>query len=683
MLVFDATEDVCRKAADNIQAISPPENIVAMDEAAWECGGCSLRQVEHSMTERNEVAAAISRLAEMIGPGVTGLSFRLELEGGAIALTPEDLPLRVSATPDGRTVFAAQWRDVTIAWEFVPRDGGFCVKLRATAASPLWCDAMQSLIITYEPGGDLSSWRVPTLGMDIDHNGVPTVAEAGGEAVRGRFARGIFRDSRTPGLFVGTIIPQKCIQVYRVSAAGDRARVTCTTEFPEGLAGQMQLISERTWVCATRTAAQAYATHAAFVPPISPTPRPPVGWNSWDYYFSALWLEDIVENMEAIRADPALAEQVRHIVVDMGWEHVWGEWYPNYRFPGGLERLAGEITARGFTPGIWTSPLIVGTLTTTALRRQEILVKDEYGDPQGWGGQYVVDPTHPGGQEYLREVYTRLHAAGFRLFKVDYVTPLLEMKRLHDPTKGHYEALADLARLIRDCVGPESHILGCGLPPECGPGLVESGRTGMDIHNHWTHVTWTFDYATMLYGIHNRIWVNDVDFLVVRGKDTSLEPETNVLNPQAHNPNQSRWRGGPVFSRDEAQSWASIVAMFGGSVFLSDRLDMLTEDAREMLRKVLRPTGVSARPLDLCDGERASLWLQELEGGSRLMVINWAAEERVVEFAFADHDLAAPGEVIDFWTGKTLAVDDGLLRLHLPAHASFVGCWAAGVDITR
>jgi hypothetical protein len=318
---------------------------------------------------------------------------------------------------------------------------------------------------------------------------------------------------------------------------------------------------------------------------------------------------------------------------------------------------------------------MVHTLTATALRHPEMLVKNQHGDPEGRWGHYVIDPTHPAGREHLREVYTRLYRAGFRFFKVDYVSDLLDAERLHDERKGPYEALADLFRLIRECVTEESHILGCSLPLECGPGLADSGRTGIDIHNHWGHVTWAFDYLSLVTPFHNRVWVNDPDFLIVRGRDTSLEAETNVLNPQAHNPNQGRWRGGPVFTREEAQTWASIVLLSGGSIFLSDRISMLNDEGRAMLRKAAFPTGIPAVPLDLCQEERASLWLQELPGETRLTVINWSDEPREVTFAFAEYGLAAPVELTDFWTGETLKPQAGRLSLKMPAHGSCVLCW--------
>ena len=48
---------------------------------------------------------------------------------------------------------------------------------------------------------------------------------------------------------------------------------------------------------------------------------------------------------------------------------------------------------------------------------------------------------------------------------------------------------------------------------------------------------WVVDSILHNYWLHNRIWINDPDFLIVRGMDTSTEKETNVMNPNANNPN--------------------------------------------------------------------------------------------------------------------------------------------------
>jgi len=632
------------------------------------------------MTMKTQVSEALQRIEQQIGEGVSDLSFQLSIEGDTIRLGPERFDLSVTTEADGRFVFAGQWRDIIVRWEFLPWENGYWVTLKAEGGSSLNCSTMDSLVLRYRPAcADFAEWRVPGRGRGFEREGVFQVKELAGGEDRGPI--GVFRDSRSVGLLAATRIPQRHIHEYTIQQdEGDQGvMLTGTTQFVEGFRQCRQVASETTWVCASKAVGNAIETYATHIPRVTPAPQPPVGWNSWDYYDASVSLDDMIENMEEIRKAPVLTKHVKYVAVDDGWQVVWGEWYANHRFPGGIERLAEEIRSRGFTPGIWTAPLCVHKDSKIALRQYEFLVKDEYGDPQGteFAGHYIVDPTHPLGQEFLREIYTRLFKAGFRYYKLDFVSSLLAAKRLYAPEKSPYDALRDLFTLVRECAGTESHILGCSLPAECGPGYSDSGRIGIDIHNKWTHLVWQTEGIQVKYWLHNRIWGNDPDFLVVRGRDTSLEAETNVLNPKAHNPNPPRWRRGPVFTLDEARTWANLVMLSGGSVFLGDRIGMLNEAGKALVYKVLEesPTGLAARPLDLCDGDHASLWLQELAREMRLGIINWADETQEKQVSFEEWGLAAPAAVTDLWTGDTYTVRSGGLSLTLSPHQSVLVTW--------
>jgi hypothetical protein len=622
---------------------------------------------------------------------------------GERVLTYRDFSLQSSAGVSGEIICAGEciapdWAGkLKISWNFVPSSGGWRITLEFGSTVPLSPFSLDSLVIDFSPGGDLDLWRVPTLGLGVESVGMIRVNQLGeilgenpiqGAAgapkyAQGSLLRGAFPNSQAAGLFLGTILPQQHQHLYRVERVDQSTlRFTASTYFiasyrPEpDQTGQYHYTSQTTWVSTALPILKALAAFAGQVPYL-PQNQPPTGWNSWDYYFSAVTQEDILENADFIRAAPQLSKALQYIVTDMGWEHCWGEWQPNYRFPGGLEYLAQEIADRGFTPGIWIAPLIVYPLSYPGLRQGEMFIKNEFGDP--WpspeGGQYAVDPTHPAGQAFLREVFTRLYNAGFRLFKIDFVAALLAAPSFHDPSKGPYAVLADFFRLVRECVGPESHILGCSLPAECGPGLVDSRRTGIDIHNQWTHIEWAVDFYQFAYWQGDRIAVNDPDFLVVRGSETSLEAETNVLNPNAHNPNPPRWRRGEVFTLEEARTWAMFVSLAGGSVFLSDRPAMLNVTALELLYRVLQPTGISALPLDLGDNSHPALWFTELRTEARLGIINWQDHPVSFCFCFADWGIRPPESVADFWTGADVPVRDAKIRLNLAAHASAYLCW--------
>ena len=244
----------------------------------------------------------------------------------------------------------------------------------------------------------------------------------------------------------------------------------------------------------------------------------------------------------------------------------------------------------------------------------------------------------------------------------------------HQEGMGPYDAIRELFRIIRGCVGSESHIIGCSLPEECGSGVADSGRTGIDIHNQWTHVEWVVDSLLHNYWLQGRVWINDPDFLIVRGSDTSLEKETNVMNPRRFNPNPQgftkRWRQGPVFQYDEARTWTNLVILTGGSVFLSDRIAMLNRKALELIYLALEPSGAAAEPLDLADEARPSFWLQKLPDGNRLGLINWSKEEVTVTFDFERFGLPVPDVISDFWGEREIVTEQSRIHFVLKGHAS-------------
>jgi len=625
-------------------------------------------------------SSVFADVLQVLGPDVRALNCCIAFADGRTMLEADALTWSRIPSDDAAMIFRGECDVLAATWTFVPWGDGLWVTLSLHAHTPIQCAAISNVILDYAPlTPDLGAWWVPNFGGNVHTVGLHHASEITARMRADSVMRGAFPNASDSGLFLATRFPQTHEHDYSIDHIDNTLRFTGETRVRQTIGAQIQVASETTWICTRKTARDAvehFATHVG-LPAKHQTKPIPIGWNSWDYYFSSVTLADMIENMEAIRADAVLRERVNFIVLDMGWEHVWGEWQPNYRFPGGLEHLVEAITSRGFVPGIWTAPICVHALSRPALRNPDILLKNARGDPQPSlkSGHFIVDPTHPAGAAFLRELYSRLHRIGFRLFKVDFVNDLTHNHHFHDPQAGPYDAMRTLFRIIRECVGEESHIIGCSLPAEAGAGVADSGRLGIDIHNQWTHVEWVCDFLQWCGWLHRRVWINDIDFLVVRGRDTSLEAETNVTNPNAHSANPPRWRRGPVFTLDEARTWASMVALSGGNVFLSDRINMLNETAHALINAVIAPLDVGAVPLDLCEDRRASLWLQRLPTETRLTVINWRDEAVMREFDLLAWTGDAPAHVAEQWSEADIVVTNGKTTLHLPAHGCAVLIW--------
>ena len=218
----------------------------------------------------------------------------------------------------------------------------------------------------------------------------------------------------------------------------------------------------------------------------SPAGPVPTWWNSWDYYGGAIALADVRREMAAINASP-LRGKLKYLTLDMGWEQAWGEWVPNGRFPQTYRALAEEIEAAGFVPGVWLAPLQAHTYSRLGRHRQDLLVPGADGYPVTVGQHALLDFTLPEVHDILREWFGGLRAAGFRLFKLDYIYAdyLAVMNHCADRTRGKAGIIRQGLEVIREAVGPESHILNCGAPVECALGLADSARVTTDIHTFW------------------------------------------------------------------------------------------------------------------------------------------------------------------------------------------------------
>lgn len=605
-----------------------------------------------------------------LGPRFLSLEVLLSMEGGRLAFTDADFGLAPAAP--GR-------------WE--GRFGGMTLRLRADGVialelvnrSGLRCDSLGWRLTYRDKEERLAEALAPCLGKDVGSSGLKRLGTVRRTAPDSVFS-GFFAGARRPCLLLATRLPQKNLHLYEAELLDDHTvRFQALTRFPEGQRGGALLRTEETHIFQGLTPLEALRAYARLTPPL-PRERfaaPLVGWNSWDYYYRTVSARDVEENLDFIRSDPLLQDALRCLIIDDGWAHCEGEWRPNYRFPEGLAPVAERIRAQGLVPGIWTNGCQVQTLSLPAMRQSDMLVRREDGTPLTVGGLYVIDPTHPLGEAFLFELYSGLCRDGFRIFKVDFVDALLQAERFYDPAAGPYDAIRRLFATVRRAVGPESHILGCSYPMECGAGYVDSSRTGVDIHNQWTHVLWCLEYLQLKFWTNGRLFRVDPDFLILRGGDTSLEAETNVFNPAGALPYDpatcpDRWRRGPVFDRWEAETWANLVSLSAGNLLLSDRLSRLNGLGLELLHSRLTPGLTAAEPLDLGESAWASLWLERREDGGRLLIINHEDRERDVCFRFSAYGLEEPE---DLTSSKPFACAGGAVTARLRRHESTVLCW--------
>ncbi|MFE7761967.1 glycoside hydrolase family 36 protein [Streptomyces sp. NPDC057438] len=256
-------------------------------------------------------------------------------------------------------------------------------------------------------------------------------------------------------------------------------------------------------------------------------PRPaPTVWCSWYEYFTSVTEDDIHENL---RAMDTLDLPIDVVQIDDGYQKALGDWLTlsgRFRSRAGI---ADTIRARGRRAGIWTAPFLVDPSSTLAAEHPEWLVRDEDGGPthagHNWGhALYVLDTTHPGAAAYLTEVFTTLSSEGYDYFKVDF----LYAGALDGVRHADMDALTAYRRgieLIRDAIGPDAYLLGCGAPilPSLGlfdamrvsPDTAPHRRPEADDHSQPGQDAAEFTGAARQWQ-HGRLWINDPDCLMAR-----------------------------------------------------------------------------------------------------------------------------------------------------------------------
>ena len=348
--------------------------------------------------------------------------------------------------------------------------------------------------------------------------------------------------------------PTAEVPSIRARAEGDRMVVQAngpvvTTTGDRGLAPALE-----GWADAVATAAQ--------VPPLRTMPA---GWCSWYCYWGEVREQDILDNLALM---DTLDLRMDVVQVDDGHQAEIGDWSERSGHFGPLAALADQITATGRRAGVWTAPFLVGARSRLAAEHPDWLVGDVVVSEDSWQQRVLaLDVTHPDAAEHLSQVYRRLAEEGFSYFKLDFLLAgALPGRRAQDasPLAAYRLGL----ELVRDAVGPDALLLGCGAPLLPSIGLVDAMRVSPDVsptdEPELGDMSQPGLRSAMVAGRartwqHGRFWVNDPDCLIVR-------PE--------------------VASRD---AWAEHVTTGGGLVVSSDPLGALDERGLELTRQSLRP----------------------------------------------------------------------------------------------
>jgi alpha-galactosidase len=293
----------------------------------------------------------------------------------------------------------------------------------------------------------------------------------------------------------------------------------------------------------------------------------PTGWCSWYELGGAVTEADVLANLEfcAAHFDRRF---FRYIQLDDGYQRAAGDWETNAKFPRGHRWLTDRIHAQGFLAGLWIAPFAAAERSSLPAAHAAWLLRDPDGGGtplvldtrDDWGGRiYALDGAHPEVRQWLYDLARRVvRNWGYDYLKVDF---------LHWATAGaahyggltHAEAYRGGLAALRDGLGTEAFLLGCGAPLQHAAGLVDGMRIGGDVDASWGGIQGPARAAGLRSFYHRAVWLNDPDCLVVR----------------------------PPLTLDEARVWTSIVAAAGGVTVLSDNLPKLPPERIPLLQQTL------------------------------------------------------------------------------------------------
>jgi alpha-galactosidase len=309
-----------------------------------------------------------------------------------------------------------------------------------------------------------------------------------------------------------------------------------------------------------------WADGFAAVVAVGPLRPPPTAWCSWYHYFDRVTQADVEENLAAIEQLDLAVDVVQ---IDDGYQAELGDWLlPSDRFPS-LRHVVDDIRRAGRRAGIWLAPFLVGERSRVAREHPDWLVGGA-APGTGWGGQRLaaLDVTHPGAEAHLREACGVFRDMGIDYFKIDFLYAGAMEGRRAEPGVAGVQAYRQGLGIVRDAIGPDAYLLGCGAPILPSVGLVDAMRIGPDIAHHYEPEDGDLSQPSQQAATqnarsrawqHGRFWVNDADCLVT----------------------------GTHMQRRE--DWAAVVERYSGLRVSSDRLRALDEWGLATTRRLLRP----------------------------------------------------------------------------------------------
>jgi alpha-galactosidase len=403
--------------------------------------------------------------------------------------------------------------------------------------------------------------------------------------------------------------------------------------------------------------------------------KPKSGWCSWYYAFEDVTQDFVMENLEWLSSHKSCAP-LDLFQLDDGYEVGVGDWFDlKDSFPDGLRFLSAKIREKGMTPGIWLAPFVVKRSSAIGQDHKDWVLRNRIGLAVNPGFlwdrfPYVLDITHPEVLAHVQNVFKYMvEEMKFEYLKLDFLYVGALIGKRHNPKLTRAQAMYKILELIRDTVGEDVDLLGCGVPLGSGIGIFDQVRIGPDVAPRWEPSHWGINaFLDREMGhpsarnsilttinrlpLHQSWWTNDPDCLLLRSKESLL-------------------------SKAEVQTLASVIALSGGTMMVSDHLPELEEERVGWLSKLLPLLPNAARAIDWFDTSHPSKLIMVLNGALEpwyiICLLNWSDYPQDLLLDLNEFGLqeASDYHVIDFWNERYFRMNSSTLCFpDVPAHGS-------------
>ena len=328
------------------------------------------------------------------------------------------------------------------------------------------------------------------------------------------------------------------------------------------------------------------------------------GWCDWPYAFEGITEEEMLYNAEyASRVLKPFG--LEYFQIDEGFQRWHGDWEGNAKFPHGMKWLAGRLHELGLKPGIWLAPYVISEPTEIFQKHPDWFLQNKDGTPKRVGPwpdensewakkenpkRYGLDITNPHAAEWLFTLFDTVSKEwGYELIKIDFVNwSLLSADKYQDPSVTRAAAYRKGIEIMRKAIGPNCHLLDCG-PGPVSVGMLDSMRIELDQppvnwNQYFLQSASSAPAAAKRYYFHKRTWINDADHVCLG-----------------------------LLTISQAQAAASLLALTGGNLMSGDRLPDLDPARLEILKKIFPSYGEAARPVDLFDTDRHSIFALKIQ----------------------------------------------------------------------